>query len=488
MRRGRVVPALVFAIAAGCHPGALGRWAGLDLAAPPPAGMPAASFTLPPVSERVLANGLTVLAAEYHELPLVVFQVLVQGGAAHDPPGKEGVAELTADLMRQGTERRDAEELAREIEFLGGNLGADAGVDFSSASGEFLAKDLDAGLNLFADVALRPAFREDEFRRAQALTLAGIVAGREDPERIADRCFQSYLYGSHPYGHASEGTEASVPRLKAADVRDFYRGHWGPEGAVLVVIGDAPAAELQAKAERAFGGWRPRAGTPPPLPPPARVQGRKLLLVDKPDATQTHIRVGNVAIARTDLAYVPAVVTGTILGGGFGSRLIEELRVKRSLTYGASSFFSARRAPGDFRAGTFTKVETAAEALALTLDLLRQFAGEGPTAEELARAQSVLAGHYPLQLETAGALAGRLAEVQAYGLPRSDIETYTGRILAVTREDVQHVAARYVPTDDAAIVVVGPAEALAPQLAEFGPLTRTLPASCDAPDGPVAVR
>src|SRR6185369_16743893 len=192
------------------------------------------------------------------------------------------------------------------------------GYDFSTVSAEFLRKDLDRGLDLFTDVALHPAFRADEFRRAQGLALAGTVASRESPSAIADRCFQAFLYGRHPYGHPTEGTEASVKRLTAADTRAFYERHYGPRGAVLVMIGDASADELLARAERAFGGWRSNAAAPPALPEPARVRGRKLLLVDKPDATQAHIRVGNIAIARTDPRYIPAVVTSAILGGGFG--------------------------------------------------------------------------------------------------------------------------------------------------------------------------
>ncbi len=471
-------------LVAGCHGGF--RHAARDLATPPPAGPPVAAFKLPPITTRTLPNGLTVLVAEYHELPLVVFHLLVQGGAAYDPEGKEGVADLTADLMRQGTKRRTAEELAREIEFLGGTIGGDAGYDFSTLSGEFLRKDLDQGLDLFSDVALHPAFRPDEFRREQGLALAGIIASRENPGSIADRCFQSFLYGRHPYGHPTEGTELSVRRLTDADARAFYDRHWGPQGAVLVMIGDASADELVARAERAFGGWRAAAAAPAAVAAPTRVQGRKVLLVDKPDATQAHIRVGNIAIARTDPRYIPAVVTSTILGGGFGSRLIDELRVKRSLTYGAWSVFATRRAPGDFRAGTFTKVPTTGQALTLTLDVLHQFAAEGPHPDEVTRAESLLGGQYPLQLETPSALATKLAEFTAYGMPVTDLEDYPRRILAVRTEDVRQIATAFVALDDAAVVVVGPAAAIGPQLAPLGTFEQTTPDVCGRPNGPRA--
>jgi zinc protease len=481
----RRLAAVVLVVAVGCRGGMLHR-RGTDLSTPPPAGPPAAAFKLPPITERTLSNGLTVIVAEYHELPLVVFHLHMLGGSAFDPAGKEGVAGLTADLIRQGTTHRTAEELAREIEFLGGSIDGDAGYDFSTVSAEFLRKDLDHGFELFADVALHPAFRPDEFRRVQGLTLAAIVAARENPSTIADRCFQAYLYGHHPYGHPTEGSEASVQRLTTADARAFYDHRYGPQGSVLVMIGDATADELMARAEKTFGGWHSAATPPPALPVPTAVHGRKVLLVDKPDATQAHIRVGNVAIARTDPSYVPAVVTGTILGGGFGSRLIDELRVKRSLTYGAWSYFITHRVPGDFRAATFTKVATTGEALNLTLDLLRQFAASGATAEELSRAQHLLGGQYPLQLETPNALAGKLAELTAYGVPRSDLEENPKRIVAVSLDDVKGVAGRWIAPENAAVVVVGPAATIAPQIGSLGPIERTTPEVCGRPDGPRA--
>jgi len=487
MRNVFAVAVLALLAATGCaHRGAL---FGAGKSTPPPIGKPAAAVTMPQVTERVLPNGLTVLISEYHSLPIMRFHLLVPGGAAYDPAGKEGVAELTAALLDQGTTRRSAEELAREVEFLGGDLGADAGTDFSTVAGEFLSKDLDAGLDLFSDVALHPAFRPDELRRTQGLTLAGIIAARDNTGAVADLCYARYLYGAHPYGHPSQGTEASVKRLGRADVEAFYARHYVPDHAILVIIGDAPASELLAKAERAFGGWKSGGGaTLTALTPPTRVTGRHILVVDKPDATQTHIRMGNIAIGRTDPTYVPANVTSNILGGGFGARLIDELRVKRSLTYGAWSGFAARKVPGDFRVGTFTKVDTTGEAMQVALDVLAKFAAEGATPEELARAKSLLTGQFPKQLETPGAVAGKLAELAGFGLPRSDLEAYPARVNATSLADVQQLAKRWVPTTDAAIVVVGPADKIAPQLAKFGTVERTTPAGCEGPQAPFAAR
>jgi predicted Zn-dependent peptidase len=261
-----------------------------------------------------------------------------------------------------------------------------------------------------------------------------------------------------------------------------------PEPPILVIIADASAADLMATADRAFGGWKRSGATLAAPPAPARITGRHILLVDKPDATQTHIRVGNTAIARTDPSYVQAGVASTILGGGFGARLIDELRVKRSLTYGAWSGFAARKAPGDFRMGTFTKVDTTGQALQVTLDVLQQFATGGATAEELARSQSLLTGQFPKQLETPGAVAGKLAELAGFGLPRSDLEAYPARVNATTLADVASIAKRWISTTDAAIVIVGPADKIQPQIASLGTIERTTPAGCEAPNAPRAVR
>ncbi|MCC6765210.1 MAG: insulinase family protein [Deltaproteobacteria bacterium] len=482
--RAALVLACAASVAVGCAP--RGALFGASRSTPPSIGPPAAAVTMPRVTERVLANGLTVLVSEYHALPIMRFHLLLPGGAAYDPAGKEGVAELTAELLDQGTIRRSAEDLAREVEFLGGQLGADAGTDFSTVGGEFLSKDFDAGLDLFSDVVLHPAFRADELKRTRGLMLAGLVSGRDNPATVAETCYARWLYGAHPYGHLSRGTEGSVRRLGGPDVQRFYARHYVPDHAILVVIGDAPSADILARVERAFGGWKRGGAAVEPPAAPSRISGRRILLVDKPDATQTHIRIGNIAIARTDPSYVAANVTSTILGGGFGARLIDELRVKRSLTYGAWSGFAARKAPGDFRVGTFTKVETTGEALEVALGVLDGFAAKGATSEELARAQSLLTGQFPKQLETPGAVAGKLAELAGFGLPRSDLEAYPARVNATSLADVARLARRWVPTADAAIVVVGPAERIAPQLAKFGTVERTTPAGCEGPQAPTA--
>ena len=449
------------------------------LAAP---ALAADDLRLPPITRATFDNGLCVLIVEYHELPLVEFHLIVGAGAAEDPPGKGGLAALTAGTLTRGTGKLSADELARAIESLGGRITATPGTDGTIVTAEFLSQDFAAGLDLLRQVLLDPAFARDEVRRRRDEQAAGIVAALEDASAIADECFAGFLYGSHPYGRPIEGLSATVPKLGRGDVADFYERWYRPNDTILVLVGDVFAAEATVRLREAFGAWRPR---PDALAvraaPPSRLTARRVLLVDKPDATQTQIRLGNVAIARNDPAYVPAVVANTILGGGFTSQLIEELRIKRSLTYSAWSMFAARLAGGDFRLGTFTKTPTTTETLALALSVEGEFRSHAPARERLAKAKTYLRGQFPLRIESPDALAARLAEAEFNALGPEELATYRARVAAVTPEQAAEVAGKLMPPPEAvAIVVVGKAAEIHDALASrFGPLETMAARDCE---------
>ena len=457
------------------------RALGLLLALAAPA-LAADDLRLPPITRATFDNGLRVLIAEYHELPLVEFHLIVGAGAAEDPPGKGGLAALTAGTLTRGTGKLSADELARAIESLGGRITATPGTDGTIVTAEFLSPDFAAGLDLLRQVLLDPAFARDEVRRRRDEQAAGIVAALEDASAIADECFAGFLYGSHPYGRPIEGLSATVPKLGRGDVADFYERWYRPNDTILVLVGDVFAAEATVRLREAFGAWRPR---PDALAvraaPPSRLTARRVLLVDKPDATQTQIRLGNVAIARNDPAYIPAVVANTILGGGFTSQLIEELRIKRSLTYSAWSMFAARLAGGDFRLGTFTKTPTTTETLALALSVEGEFRSHAPARERLAKAKTYLRGQFPLRIESPDALAARLAEAEFNALGPEELATYRARVAAVTPEQAAEVAGKLMPPPEAvAIVVVGKAAEIHDALASrFGPLETMAARDCE---------
>jgi predicted Zn-dependent peptidase len=437
---------------------------------------------LPPITRTTLENGLRIVVAEYHELPLVEATLLVGAGAAQDPPGREGLAALTAGTLTRGTARLGAKELARAIDVLGARLDASAGTDATVVTAEFLAEDVAAGVDLLRQVMLEPAFARDEVRRARDVQAAEIVAALQEPRAVTEKCFAGFLYGAHPYGRPVEGRSTTVPELGRGDVRDFYERWYRPNNAILVLVGDLPAAEAVGRVREAFAAWRPRPdAVPAPIPAPEPLPARRVLLVDKADATQTQIRIGNVAIPRNHPDWIPATVANTILGGGFTSELVEELRVKRSLTYSAWSAFAARRRGGDFRIGTFTKSPTTAETLSLALEVEGRFRTTPPDAKALAKAKSYLRGQFPLKLEGPDALAARLAEIEFHGLPEDELRTYRQRVDAVSPAEVARVSAAHMPPPDrVAIVVVGRAEEIrAPLAAAFGPLETRSAGECE---------
>ena len=439
-------------------------------------------LVVPPVTRVTLENGLRVVVAEYHELPLIEMYLIVGGGAAQDPAGREGLAALTAATLTRGTEHLSAEELARAIDTLGGRIAAAPGSEGTTLSVEFLASDFAAGLDLLRQVVREPEFARDEVRRARAEQLAGIQAGLEDTSTVAEKCFAGLLYGTHPYGRPIEGRTDTVPKLGRGDVRDFYDRWYRPNDTILVLVGDVSAPDAVARLRAAFGTWKPRPdAVAAPVPPPVKLTARRVLLVDKTDATQTQIRFGNISIARNDPDYLPAQVANTILGGGFTSRLIEELRVKRSLTYSAYSAFVARRRGGDFRVSTFTKSPTSGETLALALQVEGDFRDGPPAGAMLDKAKTYLRGQFPLRLESPDALAARLAEIEFHGLPEDELTTFRSRIAAVTSAEVARVAARDMPAPDTvAVVVVGKGNEVKPQLeARFGAVETITPAACE---------
>ncbi len=444
----------------------------------------AAEVDLPPVTRVTLENGLRLVVAESRELPLVEMYVMVGAGAAQDPAGKEGVASLTAGLLRRGAGDLSAEGLARAIESLGGTIEAAAGTDATIVNGEFLSEDFARGLDMLRLVLREPTFAQDEVRRQRDEQLAGLVAELEDPSAVAEKCFAAFLYGAYSYGRPQDGYPKTVAELGEADVRDFYARWYAPNNTILVLVGDLTAADAVAKVRAAFGTWPARAdAVPERAAPPPPVTARRVLLVDKADATQTQIRAGAIAMKRSDPDLLPAQVANTILGGGFSSKLIEELRVKRSLTYSASSGFVARLTGGDFRVATFTKSPTTVETLALALDVEGKFRETAPDPKALAKAKAYLTGQFPLRVETPDALASRLAEIEFFGLPKDDLETYRTRVEAVTPAEAAKVSATYMPDpDQVAIVVVGKAdEVRAPLEAKYGPVQVTTPEACGLP-------
>ena len=439
--------------------------------APAPAAGVATGFRVPAPVRTVLKNGLTVLVLERHSIPLVQLRLMVKSGSVADPAGKEGTAALTARLLKRGTKSRPAGQFFEEVEFVGGSIDTAAGIDASFVHGEFATRDLEIGFNLIADLVQNPVFRQEEFDKEKRLALADIVGRLDDPGVVARLAFASWLYGAHPYGRPVDGTERSVQAITREDVAGFYETRYAPNNAVLAIVGDIDAAQAVLRAERYFSAWKRRTLPETKIPEVTAVRGRRVLLVDKPDATQSQVRFGNTGIRRADPDYFPMLVGNTVLGGGFTSWLVNEVRVKRGLTYSIGSRLDALRAGGSFCVSTASKNASVIETINLSLEQMRRLRGGDLPDQDLDKARSYLAGSYPLGIESPDNLAAEILNVELFGLEPDFINGYQRRVRTVTSDAVKRVAARRLPVDDLALVVVGPAQVLKKDLETLGPVT-----------------
>ncbi len=407
----------------------------------------------PQVVQTTLSNGATLLVSEQHNLPMVRVHVLIDAGARRDPPGRGGLANLTADLLTEGTATRSAAAIKEAIDFIGGSLQAETGLDYAQVRLHVLRKDLDAGLDLLADVLLRPAFRGEELTRRREAVLAAIRAGRDDPTELASRAFRRALFGAEPYGHEVEGDEESVPRITGADIEAFYRSFYRPNGALVVVVGDVSAQDAQARLERHLAAWNGSASRPFAYPTPATPTPRTER-VDRP-VTQASIILGHRGIARDNPDFEAIAVMNYILGGGgFSSRLMDNIRTRAGLAYSVASFFAAHKAPGSFQVVMQTKNESVADAIGRARAEIERIRTEPVSDEELSDAKRYLTGSFPLRLDSNAKIADFITQVSFYGLGLDYADQYIRRVNAVTKEDVQRVAQQYLHPDGLIEVIV----------------------------------
>src|SRR5579859_1429001 len=329
----------------------------------------AGGLKLPPYKKVRLKNGMTLLLMERHTVPLVDFNVIIRTGAAADSAGKEGQASMAANLLRKGTKTRSADQFSSELAFIGGQFFVNVTQDDSSIFAEFVNKDIDKGLELLADVLLNPAFPQDEFSKLLKQRVDGLKSSKDQAQAVIGTYFNAYLYGHHPYGRPVNGDEKSLASLTRDDVQKFYQTFYAPGNIILAVAGDFSTAEMEKMLTSKFGAWPARQTPTTSVAEAAPVTGKRLLLIDKPDSTQTYYRIGNIGITRTNPDRVYLEVVNTLFGGRFTSMLNSELRIKTGLTYGAGSRFDQRKMPGPFFISTYTKNATTVEAIDKTLDV-----------------------------------------------------------------------------------------------------------------------
>jgi zinc protease len=422
-----------------------------------PANAGNGELKLPPYKKVKLSNGMTLLLMEQHEVPVISFNFIVKAGSVADPAGKEGLASVVAELLRKGTKTRTADQLAAELDFIGGDLGARANFDYTNGSAEFIKKDINTGLNLLADVILNPTFPQAEVTKLLKQRIDGIKAAKDQAQGVIGAYYAKYLYGDHPYARPTNGDEKTLAGITRADVLKFYQSWYAPSNTTLAVAGDFNLAEMEKLITDKFSGWNAKGTAPINVPDPAPVQGKKLLLVDKPDSTQTFYMIGNVGIARNNQDRVYINVVNTLFGGRFTSMLNSELRIQTGLTYGARSNFDERKAKGPFAISTYTRNEKTEEAIDRTLDIAKRLHEKGFTEEELKSAKTYIKGLFPTSLETTDQLAATIVQLDFYGLDESDVNNLYAKIDAMTLQDSQRIIKQYFPLDNLVFVLIGKA-------------------------------
>ncbi len=440
----------------------------------PPATAPAPVLKLPTIVKRHLANGLGAWIVELHEVPVVQVNLVVLAGTVNDPPGKFGVASLTAAMLTEGAGSRSSLEIADAVEFLGADLNASAGIDSSAVRLHVPVARIAEALPIMADVATRPTFPREELERQRQQRLTSLLQARDDPATLASLAFSRVLYGpSHRFGTATMGTADAIKAFAPEDLASFYRSAFRPENSTIVVVGDVTPDRMFPMLEKTFGGWK-AAGAPsapttlPTVRPPAR---RQMYLVDKPNAPQSQIRIGTIGVARATPDFFAIQVMNTILGGSFSSRLNLNLREKHGYTYGASSGFDMRLTPGPFSAQAGVQTDRTAEALAEFFNELNGILKTVP-ADELARAKNYVSLRFPSSFETSGDIARRLEDAILYKLPDDYYSRYVQNVAAITAADVERVAQKYIQPDRLAVVVVGDRKIIEPGLRKLnlGPI------------------
>jgi zinc protease len=431
----------------------------------------AGPLQLPPATRAKLGNGLQVVVIPTSRLPLVDFRVVVRAGAVNDPAGKEGLARLTAELMTQGAGARDARRIAEDIAFVGGSLDVSAGPEQVVATCEVLKKDFATGLELLRDVIVSPTFPDEEFKRQRDEALGEIEAAKNDPGTVANQALGPFLLGDSPLAHPPIGWEKSVRTLTREDVLAFHTGHVRPGNALLAVVGDVDPQATIAALEKAFSGWKGAANkTGEAYQAVPQTRGRTVRIIDKPEVTQTQIRMACMGVPRNHPDYYPIRVANTILGSGFTSRLVNEIRVNQGLTYSISSRWVMYRNAGTFAIHTFTRNETIRKTIDATLAEVKKLLDQGPTPEELEKAQRYLTGQYPLGLQAPDALAAQVLDVDFYGLDPTTLETFQDKVGQVAMGDVRRALKSYFCTDDLRILVVSNPEVVKRQLEGLGPI------------------
>ena len=409
-----------------------------------------------PLAEReILSNNMVLLHAERKALPIVTVVMAVRAGSIVEPSDKAGLAYLTAALLNEGTAKRTSREISEAIEFVGGSLSASAGQDYATISLSVLKKDVDLGFDLLSDMVMNPAFNDDEINRKKKITKNWLVQQNEEPGAVASIAFSKAVFGKHPYARQVQGTVDSLDLISRQDIVDFHNTFFSPNNTIMSVVGDISRDELRSLLEKHLGKWQQKTVTAIDLPAVRASDNPTVIKINR-DLVQANIIFGHVGISRDNPDYYAVSVMNYILGGGgFVSRLMDNIRDNKGLAYDVHSYFSASKFSGSFRAGLQTKNESANTAIDEVLREMERMRTGPVSNKELQDAKSYLTGSFPLRIDSNSKIAGFALAVEFNDLGLDYVDKYPSLINAVTKEDILRVANKYLDTKNYVLVVVG---------------------------------
>ena len=435
----------------------------------PPEALPPKPLVLPAPALRVLPNGLKVVAIERHLLPLLTLRLVVKSGAESDPVTLPGTAQLVSALLTEGTSTRSASQISEAIDSSGGLVDAGAAWDESYVSLSVLNDHEDLAFELLSDMVIHPTFVPSEVERKRKQTLSALEVVRDDPDYVADAALRRLAFLGTSYGHPEDGTIPSVRRITPEDLRAFYNNYYQPSNAVLAIVGDIETGEAFEGAEKRFGAWTNRATPLIPAASPA-VGSHRIVAIDKPDAVQTEIRIGNLGVPRKSPDYLALSVADQILGGPSENRLFKALRSHQGLTYGASSELLSYQSAGVWLAKTFTRTPETMKSVHLALEQIKRMHDHPISPQELETAQGYLIGHLALDFETSEGVASQTLQLLVYNLPLDYWNRFPEKIRALTAEEVWNAARQRLAPDNSIIVLVGNLSGFEKDLKKLGPV------------------
>ncbi|HEV2885033.1 MAG TPA: pitrilysin family protein [Pyrinomonadaceae bacterium] len=433
-------------------------------ATPPPPAAPR-SVQFPKPVEKTLDNGLRVIVVERTGTPIVAAQLIIKNGAEVDPPELAGLGNMTADLLTKGTDKRTATQIAESIEALGGSLDSAARWDASRVNVNVTSGKIGPALEILSDVVRRPTFKEEEIERLRAQTLDDLTVELGDPGSIARYVAARVVFGDAPYGQPLIGTQQSIARIGREDFVKYHGRYYRPDNAILVLGGDIKPAVAFKLAQQYFGDWKRPAIALPDMSPAKLAPSTepRVIVIDKPDAGQAAVLVAHIGINRKDPDYFHGIVTNSVLSG-YSGRLNQEIRIKRGLSYGASSSLDTRRDVGPFIASAQTKNPSAPQVASLLLGEVGRLATTAVPEPELIPRKAVVIGNFARNLETAAGLVAQVGSLALYGVSFDEINRYISNVQTITAADVQRFAGSHLDAKTTSVVIVGNAKEFLPEL------------------------